>query len=74
MVLVNNRVNGAVSLLNWKILLSGYLPQAVIVAALAGIDLAWALLAAFRSRRAVRMINRASASAMAGAAVAIAAK
>lgn len=27
MVLINNRVNGAVSLLNWKILLSGYLPQ-----------------------------------------------
>jgi hypothetical protein len=29
MVMVNNRVNGAVSLLNWKILLSGYLPQLV---------------------------------------------
>ena len=29
MVLINNRVNGAVSLLNWKILLSGYLPQLV---------------------------------------------
>jgi hypothetical protein len=29
MVLVNNRVNGPVSLLNWKILLSGYLPQLV---------------------------------------------
>jgi hypothetical protein len=28
-VLVNNRVNGPVSLLNWKILLSGYLPQLV---------------------------------------------
>jgi hypothetical protein len=27
--LVNNRVNGPVSLLNWKILLSGYLPQLV---------------------------------------------
>ena len=27
MVLINNRVNGATSLLNWKILLSGYLPQ-----------------------------------------------
>jgi hypothetical protein len=27
MVLVNNRVNGPVSLLNWKVLLSGYLPQ-----------------------------------------------
>jgi hypothetical protein len=27
MVMVNNRVNGANSLLNWKILLSGYLPQ-----------------------------------------------
>lgn len=27
--LVNNRVNGAASLLNWKILLSGYLPQLV---------------------------------------------
>ena len=27
MVLINNRVNGVVSLLNWKILLSGYLPQ-----------------------------------------------
>ena len=27
MVLINNRVNGSVSLLNWKILLSGYLPQ-----------------------------------------------
>ena len=27
MVMVNNRVNGPVSLLNWKILLSGYLPQ-----------------------------------------------
>jgi hypothetical protein len=26
-VLVNNRVNGPVSLLNWKVLLSGYLPQ-----------------------------------------------
>ena len=29
MVLINNRVNGAISLLNWKILLSGYLPQLV---------------------------------------------
>ena len=29
MVLINNRVNGVVSLLNWKILLSGYLPQLV---------------------------------------------
>jgi hypothetical protein len=29
MVLINNRVNGPVSLLNWKILLSGYLPQLV---------------------------------------------
>ena len=29
MVLINNRVNGAVSLLNWKILLSGYMPQLV---------------------------------------------
>jgi hypothetical protein len=29
MVLINNRVNGYVSLLNWKILLSGYLPQLV---------------------------------------------
>ncbi len=29
MVLINNRVNNAVSLLNWKILLSGYLPQLV---------------------------------------------
>lgn len=28
-VLVNNRVNGPVSLLNWKIVLSGYLPQLV---------------------------------------------
>ena len=28
-MLINNRVNGAVSLLNWKILLSGYLPQLV---------------------------------------------
>ena len=27
MVLINNRVNGPISLLNWKILLSGYLPQ-----------------------------------------------
>ena len=27
MVLINNRVNGSASLLNWKILLSGYLPQ-----------------------------------------------
>ena len=46
---------------------------------LAGIDLAWALLAArarrlLRSPRAVRLANRAGASAMAGAAVAIAAK
>ena len=46
---------------------------------LAGIDLAWALLAArarrlLRSPRAVRLANRTSASAMAGAAVAIAAK
>lgn len=29
MVLINNRVNGPVSLLNWKVLLSGYLPQLV---------------------------------------------
>ena len=29
MVLINNRVNGPISLLNWKILLSGYLPQLV---------------------------------------------
>ncbi|MGE3293565.1 MAG: DUF4105 domain-containing protein [Geminicoccaceae bacterium] len=29
MVLINNRVNGPTSLLNWKILLSGYLPQLV---------------------------------------------
>ena len=29
MVLINNRVNGAVSLLNWKILLSGYMPRLV---------------------------------------------
>jgi hypothetical protein len=29
MVLINNRVNGPVSLLNWKILLSGYLPELV---------------------------------------------
>ena len=29
MVLINNRVNGPVSLLNWKILLSGYLPRLV---------------------------------------------
>jgi threonine/homoserine/homoserine lactone efflux protein len=46
---------------------------------LAGIDLAWALLAArarrlLRSPRAVRLANRTSASAMAGAAAAIAAK
>ena len=27
MVVINNRVNGSASLLNWKILLSGYLPQ-----------------------------------------------
>ncbi|MFL5334116.1 MAG: DUF4105 domain-containing protein [Geminicoccaceae bacterium] len=29
MVLINNRVNGTVSLLNWKILLSGYMPRLV---------------------------------------------
>jgi hypothetical protein len=29
MVLINNRVNGPVSLLNWKILLSGHLPRLV---------------------------------------------
>lgn len=29
MVLINNRVNGPISLLNWKILLSGHLPQLV---------------------------------------------
>jgi hypothetical protein len=29
MVLINNRVNGAISLLNWKILLSGYMPRLV---------------------------------------------
>ena len=29
MIVINNRVNGPVSLLNWKILLSGYLPQLV---------------------------------------------
>ena len=49
------------------------------VLVLAGIDLTWALLAArarglLRSPRAVRLTNRASASAMAGAALAIAAK
>ena len=52
---------------------------AVMLVVLAGIDLAWALLAArarrlLRSPRAVRLANRTSASAMAGAAVAIAAK
>jgi threonine/homoserine/homoserine lactone efflux protein len=46
---------------------------------LAGMDLAWALLAArarrlLRSPRAVRIVNRAGASMMAGAAAAIAAK
>ena len=51
----------------------------VMLAVLAGIDLAWALLAArarrlLRSPRAVRLVNRTSASVMAGAAVAIAAK
>ena len=51
----------------------------VMLAALAGIYLAWALLAArarrlLRSPRAVRLVNRTSASVMAGAAVAIAAK
>ena len=49
------------------------------VLVLAGIDLTWALLAArarrlLRSPRAVRLANRTSASAMAGAALAIAAK
>ena len=51
----------------------------VMLAVLAGIDLAWALLAArarrlLRSPRAARLVNRTSASVMAGAAVAIAAK
>ena len=51
----------------------------VMLAVLAGIDLAWALLAArarrlLRSPRAVRLVNRTSASVMAGAAAAIAAK
>ena len=51
----------------------------VTLAVLAGIDLAWALLAArarrlLRSPRAVRLVNRTSASVMAGAAVGIAAK
>jgi threonine/homoserine/homoserine lactone efflux protein len=52
---------------------------AMMLVVLAGIDLAWALLAArarrlLRSPRAVRLANRAGASAMAGAAIAIAAK
>ena len=52
---------------------------ATMLVVLAGIDLAWALLAArarrlLRSPRAVRLANRSSATAMAGAAVAIAAK
>jgi threonine/homoserine/homoserine lactone efflux protein len=52
---------------------------ATMLLVLAGIDLTWALLAArarrlLRSPRAVRLVNRTSASAMAGAAVAIAAK
>jgi threonine/homoserine/homoserine lactone efflux protein len=52
---------------------------ATMLVVLAGIDLAWALLAArarrlLRSPRAVRLVNRTSASAMAGAAAAIAAK
>lgn len=52
---------------------------ATAVLVLAGIDLTWALLAArarrlLRSPRAVRLANRTSASAMAGAALAIAAK
>jgi threonine/homoserine/homoserine lactone efflux protein len=52
---------------------------ATMLVVLASIDLAWALLAArarrlLRSPRAVRLANRTSASAMAGAAVAIAAK
>ena len=51
----------------------------VMLAVLAGIDLAWALLATrarrlLRSPRAVRIANRTSASLMAGAAAAIAAK
>ena len=29
MVVINNRVNGAISILNWKILLSGHLPQLI---------------------------------------------
>ena len=29
MVVINNRVNGAISILNWKILLSGYLPELI---------------------------------------------
>ena len=52
---------------------------AVMLLVLAGIDLAWALLAArarrlLHSPRAVRLVNRAGASMMAGAAAAIAAK
>ena len=52
---------------------------ATMLVVLAVIDLAWALLAArarrlLRSPRAVRLVNRAGASTMAGAAVAIAAK
>jgi threonine/homoserine/homoserine lactone efflux protein len=52
---------------------------ATMLVVLAGIDLAWALLAdrarrLLRSPRMVRLANRTSASAMAGAAVAIAAK